>query len=191
MHVFMCYHCPTHPRMVCIFILCLSVWLFLGLVGKATPPPIYLHPPSGVVDICPLDFFCKVLHTLDNSFCWLLIRVWFRNFLEDSIPFLRAFFSMSLTFLEGVPKWSAKISNCYRASWLFCPVRYPQGYPLLSLGLQLSDQSSASASFGLLIIPKLPIILGVLWSYHKDYSLTASNVTGNLLPAFCFPFLVM
>ena len=47
----------THPWAVCIFVLRLSVHIFLVLVGEVDSPPIYLHPPYGASGICSFGFF--------------------------------------------------------------------------------------------------------------------------------------
>ena len=55
---------------------------------------------------------------------------------------------MSATFLEGVLKSLAKISNLSHLICFVCTVQYPHGSPLLSPGLQPSESSSGGASMG-------------------------------------------
>ena len=103
---------------------------------------------------------------------------------------LRSVISISPTFLEGVPKLSSIFSYRYRARLLICPIWCPQEYFLLSPGLLPFDQSCGGASFGLLIAPKLPIFLRVLWGSRKDCSVTVRNIPVSLIPTFYFPSLV-
>ena len=57
-------------------------------------------------------------------------------------------FSRSLTFSEGVNTWSENISNCYRVSWLLCPVLSLWEYLLLPLGIRPSDRLSGGIISG-------------------------------------------
>ena len=99
-------------------------------------------------------------------------------------------FSTSSKFLEGVPKWSAKFTNRSRVGCIVCTVRSPRGFLILSPVLQPSERSYDGTSFRLMIISKLPIFLMVFQISLKDWSATASNIPGSLLPHFCFPCLV-
>ena len=99
-------------------------------------------------------------------------------------------FSMSLAFSEGVKKGSYNLSNSSCTIWIFCPIRYHWRSMLLYLGLRSYDRSYGGASFGILIVPKLPIFFGFFWSSRKDWSMTASNAQAILLPAFCFTCLL-
>ena len=58
MHFYICYQCPTHPRLFCVFLLHLSGQHFLWWVGEAVSPPVSLHPPPGAFGILPVGLFC-------------------------------------------------------------------------------------------------------------------------------------
>ena len=89
-------------------------------------------------------------------------------------------------FSEESPEWSANFLNRFRASWRLCSVHSMWVSPLLPPGFQVSYRFSGGASFwGITIVPKFSLILGVFRSSRKDCSAIASDVPGRLVPTFC------
>ena len=70
------------------------------------------------------------------------------------------YFSLSISsaFLGGGSELFGEFFSHSHKIWLVCTVKYFWGSPFLVPGLQQSGWSSGSASFGLLIIPKLQVI---------------------------------
>ena len=90
------------------------------------------------------------------------------------------YFSMFLTFLEGFLKCSGTLSNCSRASWLLCPIRYLRWSLILSLGIWVSYRSSGGTSFwGLLLFSQFPHDEKGAPEFLKAL---LYSVLGNLLP---------
>ena len=90
---------------------------------------------------------------------------------------------MSLTVSEQSPTWSANFLKRYRSSWRLCSVQSLWGYPLFQLVLQVYYRLSVDVSlWGLSIVPKVSLILGVFRSSRKDCFAIAIGVLGRLIP---------
>ena len=113
-----------------------------------------------------VNFYKVCSNILDIVLRWILILVWSGNLLEVSATLFRdlLFLNASNVF-GGVSEWSVNISNCFYARWLLCPVQSNWWSMLLLPGIWLSGRLSEGASFGLLVIPKLPVFLGVFLKF--------------------------
>ena len=117
-----------------------------------------------------LFLFNKVYSiTLDICLLCLISRVLCGNSPEGSSLVLRRF-------QRGFQGITQIIPDCSCAILLVFPIQSTRCYLLLSPGLWLSDRSSASAYFGLLVVPKFPILLGVLQSSLKYCSQSWSSI---------------
>ena len=172
-----------------LIIFCLSAQPFSGSVGKAATIPLCVHTIlersafrpllctftrciwtpwmfalSGFPVMSDMEFFSR-----DPLWSWGSFSLW-----------------MFLTFSEESPKWPANFFNCFRVSWHLCSVQSLWGYPLLPPSLQVSYRPTGGGSFwGIPIVPKFSLILGVFQSSRKNCFVIASNVPGSLVPAFC------
>ena len=141
----------------------------LGVGWKGGFSFIMLNPLYGAVVIWLFGFFtrystpwifactvCSAVSDLDI-------------FLRGSALFLRfLFFPNIYDIFGGGSEVVREFSNCSRSSWLVCTVRSPWESLLLLTGHGPSDRSSSGASFGLLIIPKFPIFLGIIQGSWKN-----------------------
>ena len=88
---------------------------------------------------------------------------------------------MSPTFSEGVPQWSANISNRTRAIWIVCTIQYTGGSPIFLPVIFPFDCLSGSTSFwGIFLVPQLPMMI-------EDPKLLEGllcSVSRNPLPSF-------
>ena len=137
--------------MVYIFFLRLSVQPFLGLVREADCPPMCLCLLYGATLISLFGCFFLIRYSTP----WIFSCTSFSSISDMEILLrtpLRSWgsfgWSKYLKFLGGFPKWLAYFLSLYRAIWLVCTARYPQGYPLLSPYLRPYDCSSGGASAG-------------------------------------------
>ena len=93
----MCYHWLTHRSdSLHYLVLHLPAWPYSGLVGKATPPPVVLHLPSGTDGFCPLGL---IFYKVYFKHLGLLAKTW-----------------GNCSIFEGYPFWSSLSKNIW---WRF------------------------------------------------------------------------
>ena len=189
MHLCICRHRLTRPREVYIFILSFSEQLFLGLVGEANFPPISLHPTSGTTCICSfldcLVLQCVKSKALDILFLWILSRFWSVQSLEGSAlegPFNGLMFR---NVLEGVPKWSGELAIISARSGSPGPPMSSWRYSLLFPGCFIPSTTISLWWSCWIVVSYLPGSMG-LQNYWRDFSDSASDFLGSLLPNFFF-----
>ena len=75
---------------------------------------------------------------------------------------------MFQTFFEGVPKWSSNLSNRSHSSGTVFQLKFPQGSPLLSLGLWPSDCSYRGEILGWYCLSLSSLWIQGLQNFQRD-----------------------
>ena len=158
----------------------LSARPFSGTVGEVAAPPICILPQLPRPNLRPLLF----IFTRSISTPYIVYFASFSamsNLDNHSKDTIRSWGSSSLlmspTFLEETPKWSANFLHCFHASWCLYSIRHTHCSKLLLLGL-IYTCPSFGGLFGLFIVPKFSLFLGVFRRSRKDCFAIASDVPG-------------
>ena len=103
MHLFICYHWLTRPQTVFIFVLHLSAWTFLGLVGEAASLPICFTPALWLILYLPI--WLIIFYKMYSKQLGLSVKTWLLHTSIEGSPF-RSY--LSNIFLEETLKGVGK-----------------------------------------------------------------------------------
>ena len=162
---------------------------FSGLVREAASTTVSLYPPSGAAWFWPLLFSStRFISTpwIFDFYGFQPCPIWKVTWGIRSVLEVTFLLQCLQCFWMGFQSGQRIFSIASGARWRLCSVRSLPGSPLLPPDHWMSYRSSGSTSFwGILILPKFSMIIGVFQSSLNDYSAITSDVPGILIPIFC------
>ena len=211
MHSCMCYHRSTCTQTVYTCIMHLSARNFSGLVGEIDPPPIKFTPP--LWHGCHMTIIVLIhkvyFKNLDVWLLWLISRVQSEQSLGGSDfegPFKvkclqlhwRGFRNFWQFFLvvpaqAGLFVFSDLLGGIYSCFWVYDIRLLVWRCSLGVLFLPYLPMTTGDPKLleGLLCSCKrVPVFLGILQNYRKDFSATERDAPVSLNLSFCFPCLM-